>query len=67
MPKLPALRTCRLSEQVEWHYDQANALWKPTIPDLHVYKVRKVLQRIGGDYVVYFDKCLKDVLFPASP
>jgi len=67
MPKLPALRTCRLSEHIEWHYNEADALWKPTIPNPHVYEVRKFLQTVGGNYVVYFDNCLKDVLFPASP
>ena len=29
MPKFPALRTCRLSERIEWYYNEANALWNP--------------------------------------
>jgi len=67
MPKFPALRTCHFSQRIEWRYDEADALWKPTIPDSYVYGVRELLQRIGEDCFVDFNNCLQEVLIPDSP
>lgn len=66
MPKFSTLRTCRLSKHIEWHYNEFNALWKPRIPNPHVYEVRKFLQRVGRDRVVDFDNCIED-LFLSTP
>lgn len=67
MPKFPTLRTCRLAEHIEWHYNETNALWKLTIPNPHVYAVRKFLQGVGRNYFVNFDNNrLEEVLFPTS-
>ncbi|KIM43831.1 hypothetical protein M413DRAFT_26124 [Hebeloma cylindrosporum] len=70
MPKFPALRICSFSKHIEWHYehcDEANALWKPSIPDSHVHEVRKLLQRVGGGHFIDFDNCFEKILFPPSP